>query len=121
MKNIIAISIGLLCVMSFVLVTFGATPQVLVNPCIYTSSFTLTDDSQAIIDDVTWLHAVVVSSASAGGYIQLYDREGATPTTSLIGVVDLGTLNTYLFDCVVSSGLTYNTSGNAGGVTILYR
>ena len=120
MRTIMAISLALLMVLTLVLVVIGATPKKMVNSCIFTSSFTKTNETAGEIGNTTWLHTVVVSSASAGGYLRLFDRDGST-TNAEIGRVDLGTLNTYLFDVCLSSGLTYITNGNVGGVTITYR
>lgn len=91
---------------------------------VYKSSFTQTDESLRIMRPATGtplsLHGIIVSSASAvGGLITVYDSSGtATNTIARVSLVNLGA---YYFDVKISSGLTYTTSTNSMGVTILYQ
>ncbi len=90
-----------------------------VNDCIFRSSYTKTADTLQRISGARYLKRVVVSSATAGGSIRIYDSQGST--TGQIATVDEGTLNQYDFNIYVSSGLTYSTVGNANGATFIYK
>lgn len=97
------------------------------------SSFTATNDTTAWIQissnafpyfmantsPNTDLRAIIVSSPSAGGTITLYDSQGSA--VNKIGVVSLGTIQEAHFNVRLSSGLTYSTSANTSGVTILFH
>ena len=90
------------------------------NTAIFQSSFTKTNETGKAISGARWVHSIIVSSTTTGGVIYLYDSIGST-TTGNFGVVDLGSLNAYPYDLWLSSGFTYTTSGNANGVTIMYK
>lgn len=91
------------------------------NTSVYRSSYTRTDDDTQEIENALHFRGVVVASASANAdsYIEIYDAEDTA--TSIIGRISLNTLGTYTYDIWLSSGLTYKTSGNSGGVTIIWR
>ena len=86
------------------------------------SSFTLTNDTTKSIRTASGtpmsLESVIVSSPSAGGTITLYDSNGTA--TNRIGVISLNNANQFFYNVKVSSGITYTTNTNSGGVTITY-
>lgn len=86
------------------------------------SSFTLTNDTTRSITTASGtprsLDSVIVSSSSVGGTITLYDSNGTA--TNRIGVVSLGTVQQAFYNIKISSGITYTTNTNSGGVTIIY-
>lgn len=94
-----------------------------VNFSIYRASYTATNETAAEIQQgnqsVDFLHAVIISSATTGGVLKLYDSQGSA--SSLFALIDLSAKNDFAFDVWLSSGLTYTTSGNSNGVTIIYR
>lgn len=95
-------------------------PSKRTNGAVYRSSTTKTNDSTAEIEfngnTSQYLHTIVVSSASTGGFCIIYDSQGSA--TNEIATIDLGTLNTYIYDVKLSSGLSYTTTGNSNGVVI---
>ena len=99
---------------------FAKSPKKLVNSCIYISSYTETNEIAANISNAGFLKKIIISSASADGNIQLYDRIGST-VSAQIGVIDTGTLGEYNYDVALSSGLTYNSNGISAGISIIYR
>lgn len=81
------------------------------------SSNTVTADS-AYIENSRWFTGVVVSTASAGSTLTIYN---STHTTEgQIAVVDLGTVHSYEFEDVNVKGIFYVKTG-VSSVTILYR
>lgn len=101
----------------------ASVSQAYMGDSVSQSSFTVTNDSAKQLTGTTkWsvLDRVVVSSTSTGGAIALYDNTAGN-TSSKIGVVDLGTIQSPTFNVRVSSGITYTTTGNTNGVTILWR
>ena len=92
-------------------------PQV--NTCIYESSFTATNETKANIVDVEFFKSIIVSSASTGGSVTIYDS--IKSTQNIIGIVDLSDKGVYDFELYVSSGLTYTTLGNTNGVIFKIR
>src|SRR5690349_6737518 len=82
------------------------------------SSFTTTNDTLQQISSAKTLERVVVSSVTAGGLLTVYDSRGSA--SRIVAVVTLGVANYYDFEITVSSGLTYSTTANSGGVTIIY-
>jgi len=118
MKKILFV-LPLLVVMLSLPVAAGSS---FINPCIFKSSHTRTSDTTKEISStkhVKYLRSVIVSSPTADGWMTIYNSRGAA--SNEIGTVDLGTANQYNYDLSISSGLTYTTSGNANGVTILYQ
>jgi len=95
------------------------------NSCIYKSTFTTADATLATVKwdvlPVRYLHTVIISSASAGGVLSLWDAQDYSTTSARIGIVDMGQVNTYFYDIWLASGLCYTTSGNTNGVTMTFR
>lgn len=91
------------------------------NPCIFRSSFTITNDTAKSITDALYLSSVVVASTSPAGVLSLYDSIGSTSAIYKIADIDLSTLGDYNYNIFLSSGLTYSTMNNSKGITILYR
>lgn len=101
----------------------------------YSSSFTMTNEGPIAIssNDLQGgvLVGVAVGSCSAGGILKLWNARnpGLNVAISTIGIINLtGTGNTsdndpfYIpFNVRVSSGISYQTTGNANGVTIIYK
>lgn len=96
---------------------------------IYVSSFTKSNETlkEIQLSTVTYggnktvmgLNSIIISSATSGGSITIYDSKGSA--TNAIGICDLTTVNVYPFNVAISSGLTYTTTGNTNGVTIIFR
>jgi hypothetical protein len=95
-----------------------AIPQV--NQCVFTSSFTKTNDTAQNITDWRYLKAVVVSSASAGGFCTVYNSSWTT-TNQVLPAVNLGTIGVYEVDLYMDQGVTYTTTGNSNGVSFIGR
>lgn len=99
------------------------------------SSFTTTNEGPIAISSNNLqggiFVGVVVGSDTVGGTLKIWDARnpGGNVAISTITIINLtgtgnGTNNTpyYLpFDVRLSSGLTYQTSGNSNGVTIIYK
>lgn len=98
------------------------------------ASFTLTNDSAVQISTHGGiLVGVIIDSQSAGGTLTLADawvsvKAPNAPTYSTFSILSLGagnaptSLPTYIsYNVLLSSGLTYTTAGNTGGVTIIWR
>lgn len=90
------------------------------------SSFTATNDTGKLLRSVTstntivqTLSAVVVSSASAGGQLLIYNSTWTT--TGQVANISLNVTGYYEFHDVVMKGITYSTTGNGSGVTIIYK
>lgn len=89
---------------------------------INSSSFTTTNDTAVQIPNTgpnTDFRGIIVSSVSATGQIAVFDTQGVATSTKAF--VSLGTLGEYHFNVRLSSGLSYTTTTNLGGVTILYH
>ena len=97
-----------------------------------TASFTTTNDAQVQISTHGGiLVGVVIDSPSNGGLLTLADAKiaitGGPVTYSTFSILSLGgtgfqTVPVYIpYGIYLSSGLTYTTSGNAGGVTIIWK
>lgn len=90
------------------------------------SSFTATNDTNKLLRSVTstntivqTLSAVVVSSASVGGQLLIYNSTWTT--TGQVANISLNNTGYYEFHDVVLKGITYSTTGNTSGVTIIYK
>lgn len=62
---------------------------------------------------------VIISSPSSLGMLTFYDSSGTA--TNIIGSVLTTTVNSYLFNVSLSSGLSFTSSGIPGGATILFK
>lgn len=82
------------------------------------SSFTTTNDTLQRIPNARTIERVVASSVTTGGLLKIYDSSATA--TNQIAAVTLNSANFYPFEVQLSSGLTYSTTGNANGVTIIY-
>lgn len=100
------------------------------------ASFTITNETTARISTTNMhggiLVGVIIDSPSALGVLTIADAYVSFTTPgivfSTIAILSLGsgnspsTLPTYIpFNVKLSSGLTYTTSNNTGGVTIIYK
>ncbi len=98
------------------------------------SSFTMTNEGPIAIATGSLqggiLVGVVVSSANAGGgTLKLWNAMNPGGVAiSTIGIINIGQITTTSpapffipFDVRVSSGITYQTTGNTNGVTIIYK
>lgn len=86
------------------------------------ASFTKTNEGPIAISTYPgmFLVGVLVSSASAAtGLITLYDSNGVVSNT--LGAINLGTVFYAPFEVKCSSGITYTTTGNSAGVTIIWK
>jgi len=101
------------------LLLFARTKHQLRNIAVFQSSYTITNETTANISNAEFIHTVIIGTSTAGGTLILYDSEGNT--TTQFANIDLNTKDCYHFDVALSSGLTYTTSGNSGGVTMTYR
>jgi hypothetical protein len=91
-----------------------------VNQCVYKSSFTKTNDTTKYITDSRYLKAIVVSSATAGAFCTVYNSTW-TAANQVLPAVDLGTLGVYEVNLYMDQGITYTTTGNANGVSLIWR
>lgn len=85
------------------------------------SSFTATNETGAEISGAYSLAYINVSSATPGGLLSIYDSKKSTSAVYQIGKIDLSTVHSYIYDIRLSSGLTYTTSSNSNGVSIIYK
>ena len=86
------------------------------------STYTITSEGPAYIPQTlpgTVLLYVNVSSPSTNGTLKIYNSSGLA--SGQIANIDLGARDSYRYEIVLSSGLTYTTTGNVGGVTIIYK
>lgn len=91
---------------------------------IYSSCFTVTNEGPIVIPNTppgTIFKGVVIGSSSVGGFIDVINSSGIAGST--IATVSLQSAEpvSVPFNIVISSGLTYKTRGNVGGVVILYK
>jgi len=87
------------------------------------SSFTATNDTTQQITGTspnTDFRGVIIGTPSISGVLTIFDGQGAN-AASKIGVVSLSAVNELHFNVRCSSGITYTTTGNTGGVTLLYH
>lgn len=80
------------------------------------SSFTLTNDTAYIA--ASFLDAVIVGAASAGGTLVIYNSTWTTST--IISSITLSAREAH-FDNLAVKGLYYVVTANSGGVTIVYK
>lgn len=88
----------------------------------FDSSYTVTNETTKLIFNTppgTVLAQINVSSVSTGGLLQVYDSSDTA--TNKIANVTLATVGSYRYEVRLSSGLTYTTTGNGAGVTIIYK
>jgi hypothetical protein len=86
------------------------------------SSFTITNDTTKHISGTqpsSVLMEVIVSSPTVGGLLRIYDSQGSA--TSQVANVTLQNAASYNFDLIISSGITYTTTLNGNGVTMIWR
>lgn len=86
------------------------------------ASYTQTSDSLVVIPRSfpgTVLIGVLIGTPTAAGSIKVYDSSGSA--TNQLGNIDLGARFYAPFDVKITSGITYTTTGNSGGITILYK
>lgn len=96
------------------------------NDGIAHSSFTATNDTNLLMRSDTstntivhTLTAVVVSSATAGGVLKIYNSTFSA--VNPITFVDLGTVGVRQFFDIQVKGIFYTTTGNSNGVSIIYK
>lgn len=91
------------------------------------SSFTATNDNRALAMKASTstiphiLTAIIVSSASAGGTLTIFNSSFTTSVMSTVAVIGLNSVGYYPFYDLRLKGLVYNTAGNVFGVTIIYK
>lgn len=91
------------------------------------SSFTATNETTATISSTTMpggvFVGVAISSSMSNGLVTFYDSRGsATNTIGKLSLTSSGQQSWYVpFEVRVSSGLTYTTTGNTVGITIVYK
>jgi hypothetical protein len=90
------------------------------NNCIYRSSFTKTNETTAFIVDSMFLKSVIITSATAGGFLTIYDST-YTAAGQVCAPIDMSTKGVYEFDAVMQNGISYTTTGNSNGATIMWR
>ena len=115
MKKIISLALLFLASVSFA----GERMIPQVTQCVFKSSYTATADTAKYISNSKYIDGIIVSSASAGGWIKIYNST-FTAAGQLIPAIDLSTVGYWPLHLVVS-GLTYTTSGNTNGIAIIYR
>lgn len=87
------------------------------------SSFTATVDTLQRLpgsEKGSTLAWVVVSSPSANGTLTIYDSQNSA-TNQITPPISLTQVQAPEFHVRVSSGITYSTTGNSTGVTIIWR
>lgn len=92
----------------------------------YSSSFTTTNETLKVIPNTppgTVFAGIVIGSSSVGGFLSIFNSSGTGLLGSTITICSLQSSNPVdlHYNVVLSSGLTYTTVGNVGGVTILYK
>lgn len=89
---------------------------------VYDSTYTITNDGPVLIPNTppgTIFVGVNVGSVSTTGMLRVYSSSGGA--TNQIANVSLGTVMGYAYNVRISSGITYTTTGNAGGVTLIFK
>lgn len=105
------------------IIMFMAIPLYASNTAVFKSSYTTTNDTTQEItngsDSARYFYGVVVGSATAGGYLLIYDSQGAV--SSQVANLNLGSVGGYVYNIHLSSGLTYTSNTATNGVTIIYK
>jgi hypothetical protein len=85
-------------------------------------SFTITNEGPRVVPNTlpgTILMYVNVSSPSTNGTLRIYNSSGVA--SNQIANIDLNASGMYRYEVILSSGLTYTTTNNAGGVTFTFK
>ncbi len=85
-------------------------------------SNTLTNEGPRLIPNTppgTILMRVNVASVSAGGTLVIYNSSGVA--VNPVVNIDLGARGMYVYEIKLSSGLTYTTTNNVGGVNFTFK
>jgi len=64
---------------------------------------------------------IIVASVTTGGIIGIYDSTFSCLPNTMISSVTLNSANEFHYNVRLYNGLSYTTTGNSGGVTILYK
>lgn len=84
------------------------------------SSFTLTNDSAAIVG-AGYLDKIVVGVAQAGGFLTVYNSSRIADPTFVISSISLSTVYEYDYGNMPVKGIFYTTASNTKGVQILWK
>ena len=105
----------------FAVLMLAASASYAVSFEVNQASHTATNDTLQQIGstDKSTFVGVIVSSPTSGGLLSVYNSQGAA--SSKVADVSLGTVQSPEYNVRMSSGITYSTTGNSGGVTILWR
>ncbi len=116
MKKITALALLFLASVSFAGQRF--VPQN--NPCIFKSSYTATADTTKYIASSMYLDSIVVSSASIGGLVTVYNST-FTSVNQVLPTINMNNVGVWRVNLFMSQGITYTTVGNTNGVSFIYR
>jgi hypothetical protein len=90
------------------------------NTCIFKSSYTATSETAKYIPNSQYLARIIVSSATAGGWVKVYDSTW-TASGQFLPAVNLGAVGVCEIGVAAVNGITYTSSGNTNGVSFIYR
>lgn len=86
------------------------------------SSYTITNDGPVLIVGTkpgNVLDSVIIASTSATGTLKIYDSSNVA--TNQVANISLANTGNYQFTLKVSSGITYTTTNNTSGLTIIWK
>lgn len=87
------------------------------------SCYTATNQGPIVIPNTppgtVLLGVVVASTSSTLGTLKIYDSSGVA--SGQLANIDLGRNGDYTFEVRLSSGLTYTTANNTGGITLIFK
>lgn len=89
---------------------------------VYDSSYTITNEGPVVITNTppgTIFVGVVIGSATSNGTLKVYNSSGVA--SNQIANINLGSIMGYAYNIRVSSSITYTTTNNTGGVTIIFK